>query len=148
MGLLNKIFSKKKETVFDKVEEEVFVLSNQNGKTENPTKEDLKDYLNCLFDEDDQFITLTLSKAKNGVRFIQACFAGTDLVVQLGLEDNDKTHLVEKTCVRSEECVDIFYKFYDYELVDNIENTIPYSFKNKVTINIKSYAIFPSHSFL
>lgn len=128
MGLFNKIFSKKKETFFEKVEGETFVLSNQNSKTENPTKEDLKNYLNCLFDEEDQFITLTLSKAKNGVRFMQACFAGTDLIVQLGLEDNDKTHLVEKTCVRSEECADIFYKFYDYELVDNIEEYKPVQF--------------------
>lgn len=128
MGLFSKLFNKKTEPTFTKVEEEVLALSNQNGRLENPTKQDLKDYLNCMFDEEDQFITLTLPKAKNGVRYVQACFAGTTLLVQLGLEENNQTYLVEKTCIRSTECVDIFYQFYDYGTVENIEEYKPVQF--------------------
>lgn len=128
MGLFNKLFHKKEQPTFTKVKEEVFTLSNQNGGLSNPTKEDLKSYLDCLFDEDDQFITLTLAKAKNGVRFVQATFAGTKLIVQLGLEENDKTYLVEKVCVGSKECVDIFYQFYDFGIVENINEYTPVQF--------------------
>lgn len=128
MGLLNKLFGKKEQIEFKKVEGNVLTLENQNRKLENPTREDLKDYLNCLFDEDDQFITLTLAKAKDGVRFVQATFAGTKLIVQLGLEENNKTHLVEKVCDRSEECVEIFYRFYDLGTVKNISEYAPVQF--------------------
>lgn len=128
MGLFNKLFGKKEQMEFKKVDGEVLTLENQNGSLENPTREDLKDYLNCLFDEDDQFITLTLAKAKAGVRFVQATFAGTKLIVQLGLEENNKTHLVEKVCDRSKECVDIFYQFYDFGTVENISEYAPVQF--------------------
>ena len=128
MGLFDKFFNKKTQPTFTKVKEEVFTLSNQNGSINNPSKDDLKNYLNCLFDEDDQFITLTLAKAKNDVRFVQATFAGTKLIVQLGLEENDQTQLVEKTCIRSKDCVDIFYQFYDFGTVENIDEYKPVQF--------------------
>lgn len=128
MGLFDKLFNKNKEVVFKKVEEEVLKLSNQNGIIENPTKEDLKDYLNQLYDDNDQFLTLSLAKAKNGIRYVQACFAGTQLIVQLGLEENNTTKLVERICVQSAECSDIFYKFYDYGIVDNVAEYQPVQF--------------------
>ncbi len=128
MGLFDKIFNKNKEVVFKKVEGEVFKLSNQNGMIENPTKEDLKEYLNLLFDDKDQFITLSLDKARNKIRYVQACFAGSKLIVQLGLEENNTTKLVEKVTTGSEECFDIFYKFYDYGIVDNVKQYQPVQF--------------------
>lgn len=128
MGLLNKLFGKKEQTEFKKVDGDVLTLENQNGSIENPTREDLKDYLNCLLDEDDQFITLTLAKAKDGVRFVQATFAGTKLIVQLGLEENNKTHLVEKVCDTGKECTDIFYQFYDFGIVDRVADYTPVQF--------------------
>lgn len=126
VGLFRKLF--KKEKTFHKVEEEIFELSNQNGRIQNPAKEDLKQYLNTLFDEYDQFITLTLPKAKNGIRYIQACFAGNDLIVQLGLEEGNKTYLVEKVCTHSQECIDIFYKFYESGVVDHVDDYKPVQF--------------------
>lgn len=128
MGLFDQLFNKKTQPTFTKVKEEKLTLSNQNGTICNPTKEDLKNYLNCLFDEDDQFITLTLPKAKNGVSFVQATFAKTKLIVQLGLEKNDTTYLVEKVCTSSKECVDIFYQFYNFGNIENINEYTPVQF--------------------
>ena len=51
MGLFSKLFSKKSEKTFENVKEEVLMISNQNGRIENPTKDDLKNYLNLLFEE-------------------------------------------------------------------------------------------------
>lgn len=126
MGILSKFF--KKEHVFERVEEEILELSNQNGRIQKPTKEDLKEYLNLLFDDYDQFITLTLPTAKKGIRYIQACFSGNDIIVQLGLEKENQTRLVEKVCLNAQECVDIFYKFYDYGVVDGIKDYKPVKF--------------------
>ena len=128
MGLFDKLFNKKKQPTFGIVKEEIFTLSNQNGSVSNPTKEDLKDYLLCFFNEEDQFIILTLAKAKNGVRYVQAAFAGTKLIVQLGLEENNQTRLVEKVCTQNKDCVDIFRQFYDFGTVDHIEEYSPVQF--------------------
>ena len=128
MGLLDKLFGKKEQPEFKKVDREILSLENQNGRLENPTREDLTDYLNCLFDEDDQFVTLTLAKAKDGVRFVQATFAGAKLIVQLGLEENNKTHLVEKVCDTGKECADIFYQFYDFGIIDRVAEYTPVQF--------------------
>lgn len=128
MGLFGKLFNKKSEPTFSKVKEEIRTLENQDGRIENPTKEDLRDYLNCLFNEDDQFVTLTLAKAQNSIRYIQACFVDAKPIVQLGLEENDKTRLVEKTCLSNEECADIFFEFYDYGIVENLEEYQPVQF--------------------
>ena len=128
MGFFDKLFNKNKEVIFKKVEEEILMLSNQNGMIENPTKEDLKNYLNLFYNDEDQFITLSLKKAKNGIRYVQACFAGTKLIVQLGLEENNSTKLVEKICTQNAECSEIFYKFYDYGIVDNVDQYKPVQF--------------------
>lgn len=128
MGLLDRFFKKKEQPEFTKVEGDVLTLENQNGCIENPTRVDLKNYLNCLFDEDDQFVTLSLPQAKDGVRFIQATFAGTKLIVQLGLEENNKTRLVEKECVTGGECTNIFYQFYDFGIVDRVSDYTPVQF--------------------
>ena len=91
MGLFSKLFNKNSEKTFENVSEEVLMISNQNGRIENPTKDDLKNYLDLLFEEKgDQFITLSLEAAKNSVRFMQATYIGNDLIVQLGLENNNK----------------------------------------------------------
>lgn len=121
MGIFDKLFEKKTQPVFEKIKEEVFVLENQNCRLENPTKNNLNDFLNCLFSEDDQFITLTLPKAKNGIRYVQACYAGDKLIVQLGLESINETHLVEKTCSSNQECIDIFYQVFDNRTVNGMK---------------------------
>ena len=129
MGLFSKLFSRKSEPTFENVNEEVLMISNQNGRIENPTKEDLKKYLDILFEEKgDQFITLSLEAARNSVRFMQATYIGDDLIVQLGLENNKKIKLVEKKFNTSKECIIAFYQFLDYGFVDDVELYEPVKF--------------------
>ena len=74
-------------------------MENQNGYLTDFTFDDVEDYLQEMFDDFDQFVTLTLIEATNGVRFIQACqILGGILNIQLGLENNEGTKLVEKNC--------------------------------------------------
>ena len=129
MGLFSKLFNKNSEKTFENVSEEVLMISNQNGRIENPTKDDLKKYLDLLFEEKgDQFITLSLETAKNSVRFMQATYIGNDLIVQLGLENNNKIKLVEKKFNSSKECIIAFYQFLDYGFVDDVELYEPVKF--------------------
>lgn len=129
MGLFSKLFNKKSEKTFENVSEEVLMISNQNGRIENPTKDDLKNYLDLLFEEKgDQFITLSLEAARNSVRFMQATYIGNDLIVQLGLENNNKIKLVEKKFNTSKECTIAFYQFLDYGFVDDVELYEPVKF--------------------
>lgn len=71
---------------------------------------------------------LTLDKAQNDVRYIQATFAENNLIVQLGLENDNQTRLVEKICKTGKECKDIFYQFYDFGPVENIDPYVPVQF--------------------
>lgn len=120
MGLFSKFMNKSKPTLVKL--KEVLMLSNKNGSIENPTKDDLKKYLNCLFNEKgDQYITLSLENTKNSVRFMNASFIGTKLFVQVGLEDNNKIKLVEKEFNTIKECTIALYQFYDYGIVDDVE---------------------------
>ena len=65
----------------------------------------------------DQFVTLTAPRAKEDVRFVQACMQNGSVMVQLGLEENGN-RLLEKVCSQ-EECIRIFLAFYQGELVPN-----------------------------
>ena len=104
-------------------------LENQNGYMTDFTFDDVEDYLQEMFDDFNQFVTLTLTEAKNGVRFIQACqILGGILNIQLGLENNEGTKLVEKTCSK-EVCISIFKKFYEYSLVDDLDTYKPVKFR-------------------
>lgn len=128
MGFFKNLFHKRAVPDFTAVKEEQFVLENQVGPVEDPTKDDVTAYLDSMFNDPDQFVTLTLPRAVNGVRFVQACLIGQNPVVQLGLEKGGKTQLVEKTCSTSSECVEIFHLFYDYGIVNNISDYSPVKF--------------------
>lgn len=128
MGFFDKLFKKNDTPTFGKVQEEVMTLENQNGRITNPTKQDVDEYLNEIFNDSDQFITLTHAKAKYGIRYVQACFAGSKLIVQLGVEKGNNTKLVEKICSNSKECVDIFYLFFETGIVNNLEEYQPVKF--------------------
>lgn len=142
MGLFSGIMNKMEPTT-EKLKERVFVLSNQNGRIENPTKDDIKQYLNDLFNEEEQFVTLTLDKAINGIKFVKARYIGSDLTVQLGIEDKNKTNLVGKTLSTKKECIVVFYQFYDYGIVDNVETYESVQKNNSVTnFAEKEYTIF------
>ncbi len=98
-------------------ERDYYLLENQDGKTTEVTELDLEEYLEELFDDPDQFVTLTPPKAQNGIRFIQACIhekeeGDNKIEVELGMEEPDGIHLIYKMC-SEEECTRIFYDFYD-----------------------------------
>ena len=128
MGFLKNLFKKHAEPEFTAVKGEAFTLENQNGRIEDPAKSDLAEYLQCLFSDPDQFVTLTQPKAVNGIRFMQACLVNGEPVVQLGLEEGGKTRLVEKTCASNAECEAIFYLFYDYSSVKDVRDYTPVQF--------------------
>lgn len=128
MGLFDKLFKKQTTPTFEKVQEEILTLQNQDRKIENPTRTDLDTYLNDMFVGVNEFVILTHAKAKNGVRYVQACLAGTKWIVQLGIEEGNATRLVEKSCFTSKECVDIFYLFYEFGTVENLEEYVPVQF--------------------
>ncbi len=128
MGLFDSLLKKESPT-FKKVEGKDFTLENQNVFTRNPTMDDLTEYLGMLFQDSDQFVTLTLSSAKNGVRYMQACMDGGDIIIQLGLESGEQTRLVERTVSEPEECTDIFVKFFETGLVDRVNSYKPVKFR-------------------
>lgn len=145
MGLFNKLFNTDSEVTFEKTNEEVFVLSNQKERIENPTKEDIKEYVDNLFNEQDQTITLSLSKATNKINYVKAFFVESNLIVQLELEEKNQTKLVERTFSTNKECLVVFYQFYDYGIVDNVELYKPVNtnkIKSITHFDEKEYKVF------
>lgn len=101
------------ERVFENMkEQDYFTLENQNGSVQDARDIDIEDYLEIMFADPEQFAVLTAPKAKNKVRYVQACIQGDQIEVQLGIEEEDGTHLMCKLCSR-EECMRIFLDFYD-----------------------------------
>lgn len=49
MGFFDKLFKKNDTLTFGKVQEKIMVLENQNGTITDPTKQDVKDYLQEMF---------------------------------------------------------------------------------------------------
>ena len=75
--------------------------------------EDINLYIQKIVNDNNQFVTLTLPQALNSVRYIQACSNSGKICVQLGIEDDNSTQLVEKQCSQ-DECLKLFYDFYDF----------------------------------
>lgn len=109
--------SKSKNSLSKVKRQNSFTLENQNGKIEKFSDADICNYLEEMFITPDQFVTLTSPKAKERVRFVQACMQERSVVVQLGLEEKEN-RLIEKLCSK-EECIRIFLAFYKGEFVPN-----------------------------
>lgn len=88
-----------------------YILENQNGKLSKFTDADISNYLEEMFINPNQFVTLTAPKPQNGLRFIQAAMNGSDVELQLGL-DTGGAQLVFKLCTQSE-CRKAFLYFYE-----------------------------------
>ncbi len=80
-----------------------------------------------MFLDDNEFVTLTIQEIHHNIRFIQACQGKDGIVVQLGIEEGEKVRLVEKECME-DECMDIFYEFYNSTYVKDIETYHPVEF--------------------
>ena len=133
MGLFD-IFKKsgKKETTdveFEKVEYtgKMKLENNFDGPIDSPTWQQVQLYINRIFQNNEEFIILTLSEAVYGVRYIQACDVNGEYSLELGIETDDKTKLVEKVCDKKE-LVERFQQFYEYGVVNDIHQFKPVSF--------------------
>ena len=103
-----------------------FTLENQNGRIEKFSDGDICNYLEEMFISPDQFVALTAPKAKEKVRFVQACMQDGYVELQLGLEEKENV-LVSKRCSR-EECTGIFLAFYKGEFVPYLYEYQPVQF--------------------
>ncbi len=129
MGFFSNVFKKTTtEVQFEQVEHDgQIVLENQNDRLTNFSDVDLEMFLDAMFEDEDQFVTLTLPKASFGIRYVQACQIDDGINVQLGIEENEHTNLVEKMC-SAEECLDIFMQFYDTGMVSDLKAYTPVEF--------------------
>lgn len=129
MGFFSNLFKKTTaEVQFEQVEHDgQTVLENQNDRLTDFSDADLEMFLDAMFEDEDQFVTLTLPEARFGVRYVQACQVDDGINVQLGIEENENTKLVEKIC-SVEECVDIFMQFYDTRMVSDLGTYTPVEF--------------------
>ena len=119
MGLLDLFKKKEKRTSIGPLAG--IKLENQNGVVVDFTKSQLQHYLNIMYEDMNQFVTVTVPIVVNRVRYLQACVAGNQINIQAGIEEYNQITLVEKYCSK-EECNHIFSDFYDYSEVDGLEN--------------------------
>ena len=101
--------------------------NNFDGPIDSPTWQQVQLYINIMIQNDEEFITLTLSEAVYGVRFMQACSVKGGYSLQLGVETDAKTNLVERVCDKKE-LVERFAQFYEYGFVHDIDQFKPVSF--------------------
>lgn len=103
------------------------VLGSQNGELHNVSWDQVEDGLEDVFDDCDQFLVLTLQDIRHNIRYVQATQCDDGIVVQLGIEENNATRLVEKICSQ-QECIEIFKEFYGSSFVKNVQEYTPVKF--------------------
>ena len=103
------------------------VLGSQDGELHNVSWQQVEDGLEDVFDDSNQFLVLTLQKIKHNIRYVQTTQCDDGIVVQLGVENNNTTELVEKIC-SEHECIDIFREFYSSSAVKNLQDYTPVKF--------------------
>lgn len=87
----------------------------------------VEDCLMEMFDDEEEFVTLTAADIRYNIRYVQACQISDGIIVQLGIEEGNNTKLVEKVC-GEKECLDIFKEFYASTQVRNLEKYTPVEF--------------------
>lgn len=85
------------------------------------------DYIQDMFEDEDEFVVLVVGELLHQIRYVQACRISDGIIVQLGIEEGEQTRLVEKKCTQ-EECINIFRQFYDSASVQNVEEYTPVEF--------------------
>ncbi|MCH5270338.1 MAG: hypothetical protein J1E83_06265 [Lachnospiraceae bacterium] len=101
--------------------------NNFDGPIDSPTWQQVQIYINKMVQNNEEFVTLTLSEAVYGVRYMQACSVKGKYSLQLGVETDSKTNLVEKVCDKKE-LVERFAQFYEYGFVHDMDQFKPVSF--------------------
>ena len=91
---------------------------------------EIEDCIQDMFRDADEFVTLSTGELCGSIRFVQACQErnGTGIIVELGLEENDHTKLVERVCQSEEECLAIFEEFYQTGNVKDWKDYSPVEF--------------------
>lgn len=103
------------------------VLGSQDGEKHNVSWQQVADGLEDVFEDSNQFLVLTLQDIRYDIRYVQATQSDEGIIVQLGIEKDNTTRLVEKLC-SEQECVDIFQEFYRSSFVKNTEEYTPVEF--------------------
>lgn len=133
MGLFDifKNNSKKKTTDVDfekvKYTGKMQLENNFDGPIDTPTWQQVLLYIDKMIQNNEEFVTLTLSDAVYGVRYMQACSVKEEYSIQLGVESDDKTNLVERICDKNE-LLERFTQFYEYGYVHDVDQFKPVSF--------------------
>lgn len=73
-----------------------FTLDNQDGPCRNVTEATIREYLQLLTEDPDQFVVLTAPAMQNNMRFIQACPVPDGFVLQIAV--GEPTRLYERIC--------------------------------------------------
>ena len=133
MGLFdifkNKLRKKTSDVDFEKVKYtgKMELENNFDEPIDSPTWQQVQLYINKMIQNNQEFITLTLNEAVYGVRYMQACSVKGGYSLQLGVETDAKTNLVERVCDKKE-LVERFAQFYEYGFVHDIDQFKPVSF--------------------
>lgn len=88
---------------------------------------EVEDCLWDMFEDDNEFVTLTIARIRHNIRYVQARRQDGGIIVQLGVEEGSHTRLVEKLCTQ-DECLSIFQEFYSSTSVRNVEQYKPVEF--------------------
>ena len=101
--------------------------NNFDGPIDSPTWQQVQLYIDKMIQNNEEFITLTLSEAVYGVRYMQACSVKGGYSLQLGVETDAQTNLVERVCDKKE-LVERFAQFYEYGFVHDMDQFKPVLF--------------------
>ena len=102
-------------------------ISTQEINRSVDSWDEVADCIWDMFEDENEFVTLTVGELLHQVRYVQATQTDGGIVVQLGIEEGEQTRLVEKICTQKE-CLEIFQKFYEEALVENIKEYTPVEF--------------------
>ncbi len=106
--------------------ENITIENNFDGIISNPTWEQFLDYITKVEQNPEEYITVTLPVAKDGIKFVQGYSIAEDYPVQVGIEKNGETVLLEKVTDEVEFEL-IIKKFYTEGVVENIDGYKPAS---------------------
>ncbi len=104
--------------LFKKTETPRSTVRGQNGELPADSWEAVRSFLDVMFSDPDEFTVLSLAGSQP-IRYVQAAWTADGFTVQLGVDKDGGTYLIEKIC-SEEECTALFREYYDTKNVSNI----------------------------
>lgn len=122
MGFLKRLkerFSKNKPVPKCKEESEsdISVYNNFDGEIDYPSWQQVREYLDKMIENEEEFVVLCRKKATNNVTFIQAATIPEGYTFQIGIEVEGKNEVLEKTC-EIDEIIQAFSCYYNDGIVE------------------------------